>query len=108
EQLQCSAEEIYRRARVSPKLSAILRFYRGKLLDSAEAALWRGVIDGESWAVKWSLEQWGQSRTFSDGAEIWHAPVEADDGASHQLIRQLAEEMLKNAPYTETQRTGRF
>src|SRR5438105_3206246 len=74
EQLKCSPETIYLRVQGSPKLGAVLRMYRGKLLDAAEASLWRAVLDGESWAVKWALENWAQSRGFSDGAEIWHAP----------------------------------
>src|SRR5258708_7593790 len=108
EQLGCSPETIYRRARSSPQVGAVLRLYRGKLLDSAEAALWRAVLDGESWAVKWALEQWGQSRDFSDGAEIWHAPAEAGEKAPQELVRALAQEMLKHEAYVETLRTGQL
>ena len=105
EQLKCAPETIYARARESPKLKTVLRLYRGKLLDAAEAALWRGVIDGESWAVKWALEHWGQSRNYSDGAEVWHGPAQAGDGAPHELVRALAEEMLKHDGYTQARRT---
>jgi hypothetical protein len=108
EQLQCAPETIYRLARSSPQVASVLRLYRGKLLDSAEAALWRAVLEGESWAVKWALEQWGQSRNFSDGAEIWHAPAEADEEVSHELVRALAEEILKHGVYTEARRTGQL
>jgi hypothetical protein len=106
EQLGCSSETIYLRAQKSPKLKAVLRLYRGKLLDSAEAALWRAVLDGESWAVKWALEQWGQSRDYSDGAEVWHTPEKADDGAPHELVRALAGELLKHESYTKARRSG--
>ena len=102
EQLKCSPETIYLAAQAAPELSAVLRLYRGKLLDAAEASLWRAVIEGESWAVKWALENWGQARGFSDGSEVWHAPHAPGDAAPHELVRALAQELLKNAAYTET------
>jgi hypothetical protein len=108
EQLKCSTETIYLAVQASPKLSAVMRLYRGKLLDSAEASLWRAVIDGESWAVKWALENWGQSRGFSDGAEVWHAPKAASDQAPRELVRALAQELLKYDAYTESRRKCRL
>jgi hypothetical protein len=104
EQLGCLPETIYHRAQSSPRVSSLLRLYRGKLLDAAEAALWRGVLDGESWAVKWALEHWGNSRMYSDGAEIWHSPQAAHDAAPHELVRALAQEMLTYETYTAAQR----
>src|SRR5579863_3511422 len=101
EQLKCSPEAIYLAAQASPTLSEVLRLYRGKLLDAAETALWRAVIEGESWAVKWALENWGQSRGFSDGSEVWHAPHASGEKAPHELVRALAQEMLNDAAYTD-------
>ena len=108
EQLQCSPDTIYLRARSSPQVGEVLRLYRSKLLDSAEAALWRAVVDGESWAVKWALEQWGHSRDYSDTAEIWHAPAQADEVAPPELVRALAEELLKHDAYVKSRRQARL
>jgi|SRR5579872_1903304 len=108
EQLGCSPETIFTRAQSSPKLRSVLRLYRGKLLDSAETALWRAVIEGESWAVKWALEQWGHSRDYSDGAEIWHTPPETDELVPHELVRALAQEMLKHDAYIANRRARRL
>ncbi len=40
EKLGCPPEAIYARARAAPRVRATIRFYRGKLLDAAESALW--------------------------------------------------------------------
>lgn len=108
DQLGCSPDTIYRRARSSPQVGEVLRLYRSKLLDSAEAALWQAVGDGEAWAVKWALEEWGHSRDYSDTAEVWHAPARADEVAPPALVRVLAEEMLKHDEYLRSRRQGRL
>jgi hypothetical protein len=100
EKLGCPPETFYARARASPHVRGAIRHFRGKLLDAAEAALWRKVLDGESWAVKLVLTEWGQSRRYSDGAEAWHAPTTDDDGP-HPLLRQIVMEVLKIDVYVE-------
>ncbi|MGE5194928.1 MAG: hypothetical protein ACM3U2_20745, partial [Deltaproteobacteria bacterium] len=87
---------IYARARASPHVRGTIRFFRGKLLDAAEAALWRKVLEGESWAVRLALTEWGRSRGFSDGAEAWHDPQKDDDKFSPALLRRMISEVLNH------------
>jgi len=106
ERLGCLPDTIYERARASPAVRGTIRFFRGKLLDAAEAALWNAVLKGESWAVRLALVDWGQSRGFSDGAEAWHAPQSAHDHPSG-LVQQIVLEVLSVQLHVENCRPGR-
>lgn len=99
EKLGCLPEVIYARARTSPKVRGAIRFYRGKLLDAAESALWKGILDNESWAVRLALTLWGRSRDFSDGAEMWHSPQSADEELPAGYYRNIALELVNNNDY---------
>jgi hypothetical protein len=101
EKLGCTPEAIYACARRSPRVRGTIRHFRGKLLDAAEATLWRKVLEGEPWAVKLALTEWGRSRGFSDGAEAWHAPSPADDDIPCTLVRQMVLEVLHVHVYVE-------
>jgi hypothetical protein len=106
EKLDCPIDWIHRRARASRRVRGTLRLFRGKLLDLAEGAIWKGLLERESWAVKLTFELWGRSRDFTDGGEAWHAPGHAGDEIHPELVRQLAEELLNHAHFTETVRAG--
>jgi hypothetical protein len=101
EKLDCPAETIYARARASPAVRSTLRLFRAKLLDSAETSLWKGVLKGESWAVRLALIKWGQSRAFSDGAEAWHARSAEDENFPAALVRRLITEVLDQHGHIE-------
>jgi hypothetical protein len=107
EKLGCMPETIYERARASPKVRGVIRFFRGKLLDAAETALWQAVLKGESWAVRLALIDWGPSRGFSDGAEAWHAPRSAVD-VPQGLVQQIALEVLNVYIHIEDRGTRRL
>jgi hypothetical protein len=105
EKLGCPPEAIYACARASPRVRGTIRYFRGKLLDAAEATLWKKVLEGDAWAVKLALTEWGRSRGFSDGAEAWHAPAPADDDIPSTLVRQVLLEVLHVHLYVEDCRT---
>jgi hypothetical protein len=104
EKLGCPPEAIYARARAAPRVRAAIRFYRGKLLDAAESALWKGILEGQSWAVRVALGEWGRSRDFSDGAEAWHAPRSVRNDVSDELVRKIALEILNHDQHVENRR----
>jgi hypothetical protein len=104
DRLGCGPQVIYERARESPEIAGLFRAFRARLLDAAESAIWSGILKRESWAVKLAFELWGQSRAFTDGAEVWHGP-RLDDDIPAGLVRALVQELLRNADYTEIQRT---
>jgi hypothetical protein len=103
EKLGCLPETIYERARASPAVRGTIRFFRGKLLDAAETALWKAVLKGESWAVRLALIDWGLSRGFSDGAEAWHAR-QTDEDLPKGLVQQVALEVLNVHIHFENRR----
>jgi hypothetical protein len=104
EKLGCLPEAIYARARAAPRVRAAIRFYRGKLLDAAESAVWKGILDGQPWAVRLALGEWGRSRDFSDGAEAWHAPRSGGNDVSDKLIRKTTLEILNHDEHVEDRR----
>ena len=108
EKLGCLPDVIYLRARDSRRIRETIRFYRGKLLDAAESAVWKAILDGESWAVRLALTLWGKSREFSDGAEVWYAPYAPRDPADDDLVRKMVLEMLNHNDYVEDCRTRRI
>jgi hypothetical protein len=62
--------------------------------------VWRGITDGQSWAVKLAFDLWGGSRAYGDGTERWHAADGDDARSSPEMIRQIAEELMKDDGYT--------
>jgi hypothetical protein len=104
EKLGCPPEAIYARARAAPRVRAAIRFYRGKLLDAAESALWKGILEGQPWAVRLALSEWGRSRDFSDGAEAWHSPRAAGNDISDELVRKTTLEILNHDEHVEDRR----
>jgi hypothetical protein len=107
ERLGCLPETIYERARAVPAVRGAIRFFRGKLLDAAETALWNAVLKGEAWAVRLALIDWGLSRGFSDGAEAWHAP-QSDQDLPQGLVQKVALEVLNGHIYVEDCGTRRL
>lgn len=65
ERLGCAPDTLISRVRKSPAIAAVLEASRGKLVDTAEAALYRAILEGESWAVKFALETQGQQRGYA-------------------------------------------
>lgn len=43
---------------------------RGRLIDTAELALWKGVQEGEQWAVLFALRTLGKDRGFVERQEV--------------------------------------
>jgi len=107
ERLGCLPETIYERARAVPAVRGAIRFFRGKLLDAAETALWNAVLKGEAWAVRLALIDWGLSRGFSDGAEAWHAP-QSDQDLPQGLVQKIALEVLNGRSRIEDCSTRRL
>jgi hypothetical protein len=105
ERLGCPQALIYRRARASPRVAEVIRFFRGKLLDAAESSLWKGVLDGETWAVRLAFDLWGRWRDFGDGSEIWHSPAAFDEAFPPQLFQSLVKRLLDDEVLLDYRRT---
>lgn len=69
DRLGCSFQTIYGYMHRYPEIQALVDEERGKLVDTAEIALKRAVIDGEAWAVCFTLKTLGYKRGFIEHHE---------------------------------------
>lgn len=70
EKLGCCHTTVYNYARRHPTVQYAIDANRGVMLDTAELALWRGIQDGESWAVQFALRTLGKDRGYVERQEI--------------------------------------
>jgi hypothetical protein len=70
ELLGCSAERVKRAIERSPRLAAVIEEFQGKMVDTAVLTLKKGVMDGESWAVRLALTSLGKERGFGKSTEM--------------------------------------
>jgi hypothetical protein len=77
QRLGCTKETIRLYRQRYPELEEILRESRGLLVDAAEHAVYRAVLNGERWAVVLVLEAFGGDRGY---------------GKTEKTRRQIAEE----------------
>lgn len=82
ESIGCNPDTIYTRAKKSPEVKRAITAHRGKMLDTAELALYNAIMKGESWAIAFALKSVGRSRGYGDKIEITH-------GISPKLLKQL-------------------
>ena len=69
-ELACSPHTIYRRAEKEKKVQDIINSYRGQLIDKAELKLEQAVMNGEPWAVQFSLRTIGKQRGYVERQEL--------------------------------------
>lgn len=87
--LGCNAQTIYNYRDKFPQVAEAIENARGEMIDTAELALKRAVLDGEGWAVCFLLKTIGKSRGYVErqeltGAEgapvlIWSDPINRGD-----------------------------
>lgn len=62
--LKCSREAIRKRVHGNEKLNAITKEEREGIVDIAESALQRAVLNGEGWAIQFTLRNLGRDRGY--------------------------------------------
>ena len=67
--LKCSREGIRLFVDRNPDLKAMVEEERGGCIDIAESALQRAVLNGESWAIAFTLKTIGKSRGYVERVE---------------------------------------
>lgn len=85
EQVGCHPDTIYTRAKKSDDVARAITRHRGKLLDTAELALYAAVTRGESWAIAFALKSIGRERGYGDRLDIMH-------GIDHKLLEKLKQQ----------------
>lgn len=63
---------LHRRINADPDLQAVVEDARQSMVDNAESALNRAVINGEAWAVCFTLKTQGRKRGYVERQELEH------------------------------------
>jgi hypothetical protein len=70
--LGCGHETVYRAIRNSKEVESILAQERGEMVDFAETNLKKAVLEGEAWAVCFTLKTLGKDRGYIERHAIEH------------------------------------
>lgn len=65
DELGCSHVTVYNYINRHPSVKAVFKHERGKMLDAAEMKLYTAILDGESWAIQFSLRLLGRDRGYA-------------------------------------------
>ena len=82
DQLGCDPQTIYNRMEKEPELAEVIRAERERRIDIAETALDRAVIEGEAWAVCFTLKCLAKDRGYVERQEI-----SGVDGNAIQIVQ---------------------
>src|SRR5262249_47685366 len=84
----------------SPRLTAIVKRFRGSLVDTSEAALRRAILDGESWAVRFVLATLGEDRGYGkpSDSEKPHAPGFLEK-SGHVTVQMVLRTLIEHDDY---------
>lgn len=90
--LKVSREAIRKRVQASEALMAIAKEEREGVVDVAESALQRAVLEGEAWAVQFTLRNLGRDRGYFEKTLQEHS----GPGGGPMQITTLSDEQLAN------------
>lgn len=94
--LKVSREAIRKRVQASEALMAIAKEEREGVVDVAESALQRAVLEGEAWAVQFTLRNLGRDRGYFEKQQ---QEITGKDGGpiKEEITLNVAEEVKKVA-----------
>lgn len=109
--LHCDPATIHRRAQRSPDVKAAIENERGAFLDTAELKLYQAVVNGEAWAICFTLKTQGKGRgyvergeiTGRDGGPIEHSVTLADVVSARGRVRDWEAERFLEEPDEQPQ-----
>jgi hypothetical protein len=98
--IPCSEKTIRTRALEDPRVQQVIDESREQLIDMAEFALRRKVLDGEGWAVQFTLRTLGKTRGYVERVEQeisgrGGAPLQSTTGVTvsvQQLIQNIVQD----------------
>ena len=88
--LKCERGWLSKKIHKTPMLKQLLDDYRESMVDNAESALNRAIIQGESWAVCFGLKTQGRSRGYSERWEMEELRRELES-FKNELSSRIAE-----------------
>jgi len=92
--LKCSRVAVWKRVKESKELQEIVEEEREGVVDIAESALQRAVLNGEAWAIQFTLRNLGRDRGYFEKAQ--HELTGKDNGPI-QVRNISAKELLELA-----------
>ena len=101
--LGCTREGIRLRVNKYPELKAVMNESRESVIDVAEGALQRAVLNGESWAISFTLKTIGKSRGYSEKIEQEitgkdGAPLNPRSMTDEELMQKIIEDYKSTKP----------
>lgn len=66
DKLGCDPVTIYNYAKKYPEVQAAIDAQRGRMVDTAELALWKALQNGEGWAISLTLKTIGRERGYTE------------------------------------------
>jgi hypothetical protein len=102
DRLGVAASTIYRAAKRHKIVSDVIEHQKGKRLDTAEAALWKAVVDGEAWAVCFYLKTQGKARGYVERATEKSEGM----GALGELVRGLVRGSVEGRRASDSEPNG--
>ena len=94
--LGLSRVTVHARINADPDLQAVVEDARQSMVDNAESALNRAVIQGEAWAVCFTLKTQGKRRGYVERVEIdtdWREEAKKD-GVNPDTLSATFEQMV--------------
>jgi hypothetical protein len=91
--LGCSREAIRVRVEKSEELQKILHEERNAVIDVAEGALQRAVLNGEGWAIAFTLKTIGKTRGYIERVE---QEITGKDGGPIEIKPYISPEAAEN------------
>ena len=92
QRLGCNPDTITNYCKRYPSVQAAKEAHRGRMVDTAELALWNSILKGEAWGVTLCLKTMGKDRGYVERTEHTGA-----DGQEF-VIRVVYEEPRLEAP----------
>ncbi len=88
----CSRALIWSRVKASPELQNLVNDERAGFVDIAEGALYTATLDGEAWAVQFTLRNLGKERGY---VERQQQEITGKDGGPVEIIRSMTDEEIE-------------
>ena len=70
ENLGCTPQTVYNYVNKYPAVAAAKELAEGKVLDQAELALYKAILNGEPWALQFVLKTKGKKRGYVERQEV--------------------------------------
>ena len=101
--LQVSREAIRKRVQANDTLMEIAREEREGVVDVAESALQRAVLNGEAWAVQFTLRNLGRDRGYFEKQQH---EIGGKDGGPVAVVRDMTDDEIEQRARAILERRG--